>query len=315
MVRFGQLAQPAGQLAQDREGDARLLAHDRLEVPCGEGKAGRRLGADDLGDPGQAVDDRELSEELARAELGERLAVADHAHGARGDDEEAGADLALAGDHSSGRYVDLGDPVGDPPQTLGTHPGEETGLGQELGRAFAAEGHRSSIVLEGAMLRRAAGAVNTGRLPRRARVWHHASMVGREELVDAIAGFTLFADLTDPQLAGIVHTFEEAVFAEGERVLRQGLTGSGFYVVLDGEAAVVIDGTERARLARGDFFGEVSIVLGESPIADVVALRPLRCLVLAGPRVEGFLIDHPRVMYRMLQVQARRLRAANRWRS
>jgi len=140
-------------------------------------------------------------------------------------------------------------------------------------------------------------------------------MVGREELVDAIAGFTLFADLTDPQLAGIVHTFEEAVFSDGERVLRQGLTGSGFYVILDGEAAVVIDGTERAKLSRGDFFGEVSIILGESPIADVVALRPLRCLVLAGPRVEKFLVDHPRVMYRMLQVQARRLRAANRWRS
>lgn len=140
-------------------------------------------------------------------------------------------------------------------------------------------------------------------------------MVGREELVDAIAGFTLFADLTDPQLAGIVHTFEEAVFSEGERVLRQGLTGSGFYVILDGEAAVIIDGTERAKLSRGDFFGEVSIILGESPIADVVALRPLRCLVLAGPRVEKFLVDHPRVMYRMLQVQARRLRAANRWRS
>ena len=41
----------------------------------------------------------------------------------------------------------------------------------------------------------------------------------------------------------------------------------------------------------------------------------LRCLVLAGPRVEPFLVAHPRVMYRMLQAQARRLRAANRWRS
>ena len=115
--------------------------------------------------------------------------------------------------------------------------------------------------------------------------------------------------------AAIVHTFEEAVFAEGEKVLRQGLTGSGFYVILDGEAAIVVDGKERARLGRGDFFGEVSILLGESPIADVVATRPLRCLVLAGPRVEPFLVDHPRVMYRMLQAQARRLRAANRWRS
>jgi CRP-like cAMP-binding protein len=140
-------------------------------------------------------------------------------------------------------------------------------------------------------------------------------MASREDLIDSIAGFTLFADLTDPQLAGIVHTFEEAMFAEGERILRQGLTGSGFHVILDGEAAVVIDGTERARLARGDFFGEVSVILGEAPIADVVAIRPLRCLVLAGPRVEKFLIDHPRVMWRMLQTQARRLRAANRWRS
>ena len=65
----------------------------------------------------------------------------------------------------------------------------------------------------------------------------------------------------------------------------------------------------------GDVFGEVSIILGESPIADIVATRSLRCLVLAGPRVEPFLISHPRVMYRMLQAQARRLRAANRWRS
>jgi CRP-like cAMP-binding protein len=147
------------------------------------------------------------------------------------------------------------------------------------------------------------------------RIWHHATMASREELVDTIASFALFADLPDPRLEGIVHLFEEVLFAEGEKVLRQGLTGSGFYVILDGEAAIVVDGTERARLGRGEFFGEISIILGESPIADVVAVRPLSCLVLAGPRVEGFLIAHPRVMYRMLQAQARRLRAANRWRS
>ena len=31
--------------------------------------------------------------------------------------------------------------------------------------------------------------------------------------------------------------------------------------------------------------------------------------------VEPFLVLYPRVMYRMLQAQARRLRNANRWRS
>ena len=140
-------------------------------------------------------------------------------------------------------------------------------------------------------------------------------MASRDELIDAIAGFGLFADLTSPQLERVVHTFEEVTYAEGEKVLRQGIAGSGFHVILDGEAAIVVDGEERARLARGDFFGEVSIFLGEPPIADVIATRPLSCLVLAGPRVEAFLTTHPRVMYRMLQAQARRLRAANRWRS
>jgi CRP-like cAMP-binding protein len=106
------------------------------------------------------------------------------------------------------------------------------------------------------------------------------AMAEREELVDSIASFGLFSDLSNPQLEGIVHLFEEAVFSDGEKVLRQGLTGSGFYVILDGEAAVVVDGTERARLGRGEFFGEVSIILGESPIADIVATRPARLLVL-----------------------------------
>jgi len=140
-------------------------------------------------------------------------------------------------------------------------------------------------------------------------------MAGTDEVVDTIAGFALFADLTTPQLEAVAHTFEERWFPEGERVLRQGLTGSGFYVILDGGCSIQVDGQERATLSRGEFFGEVSILLGEPPVADVVALGALRCLVLAGPAVESFLVGHPRVMYRMLQASARRLRNANRWRS
>ena len=86
-------------------------------------------------------------------------------------------------------------------------------------------------------------------------------------------------------------------------------------MILDGEAAIVVDGKELARLAPRRLLRRGLVLLGEPPIADIVATRPLRCLVLGGPGVEAFLIDHPRVMYRMLQAQARRLRAANRWRS
>ncbi len=140
-------------------------------------------------------------------------------------------------------------------------------------------------------------------------------MADRDEIVDQIAGFALFADLATPQLERVAHIFEEQWYAAGERVLRQGLSGSAFHIILEGNAAVRIDGQERATLARGDFFGEVSILLGEPPVADVLAVSQLRCLVLAGGQVRDFLLDNPPVMYRILQAQARRLRNANRWRS
>ncbi len=137
-------------------------------------------------------------------------------------------------------------------------------------------------------------------------------MATREEIADAIAGMAMFADLARPQLLGVASLFEEAFFPQGARILRQGLTGSGFYVILDGEADVIADGQKRATLARGDFFGEVSVLLGEPPIADIVATRPLRCIVISGPGLEPFLVEQPKVMFRMLQAMARRLRGSNR---
>jgi CRP/FNR family cyclic AMP-dependent transcriptional regulator len=140
-------------------------------------------------------------------------------------------------------------------------------------------------------------------------------MATRDEIADAIAGMTLFADLATPQLMGVASQFEEAFFPQGAKVLRQGISGSAFYVIMDGEAAVVVDGDQRATLGRGEFFGEVSILLGDPPTADVIATRPLRCIVLPGTAIEPFLVEHPKVMFRMLQAQARRLRNANRLRS
>jgi len=132
-----------------------------------------------------------------------------------------------------------------------------------------------------------------------------------DDAVELISSLSLFADLGGPQLEAISHIFEETTFAPGQRILRQGITGSNFYVVVDGEASVKIDGEERASVGRGDFFGEMSLLLGGAPTADVTARTPLRCLVLAGPDLHGFLDKFPTVMYRMLVAMARRLNAAN----
>jgi CRP-like cAMP-binding protein len=131
--------------------------------------------------------------------------------------------------------------------------------------------------------------------------------------VEALARLSLFADLSRPQLEAVAHSFGEEAFAEGQRVIRQDVTGSGFYVILDGEAKVVVDGQERARLRRGDFFGEISILTDEPTAADVIATSLLRCLIIPDNELKAFLLKQPTVMYRMLQIEGRRLRAANVW--
>jgi CRP-like cAMP-binding protein len=135
------------------------------------------------------------------------------------------------------------------------------------------------------------------------------------DLVDHLARLSLFADLSRPELEALAHTVEEEVFGEGQRVLRTGLSGAGFFVILEGQASIQVDGEERWTLGPGDFFGEASVLTGEPPSADVVAKTLLRCVVVAGPDLERFLIARPQLMLRLLREEAQRLRHALEWRS
>ena len=139
-------------------------------------------------------------------------------------------------------------------------------------------------------------------------------MNGRSELVDTLGRLTLFADFTRPELEAVAHTVDEEMFAAGQRVLRQGLSGSGFFVILEGNAAIHVNGEARWTLGPGDFFGETSLLTGGTPTADVVATSLLRCAVVPGPEFEQFVLARPRFLYRMLQAEADRLRNALEWR-
>ena len=130
----------------------------------------------------------------------------------------------------------------------------------------------------------------------------------RDELVRSLAGLALFADLRDADLWAIADPEKERLFGEGERVLRRGLSGGGFFVILDGEAAVEIPDGEPRRLAARRF------LRGGLDPARVQADRRRRrphapaCLEIPGPQLEELLLTYPHVTYRMLQTMARRIR-------
>ena len=135
------------------------------------------------------------------------------------------------------------------------------------------------------------------------------------DLAESLARFNLFADLDRTQLEAIADPDGERTFAAGERIMRRGMSGTGFYVILDGEAIVKVGDDELNRLHPGEFFGEISTLLGEPLTADVIAQTPMRVLEIPGPKLEAFLLRYPRVMYRILLTEARRLQETLAWRS
>jgi CRP-like cAMP-binding protein len=133
------------------------------------------------------------------------------------------------------------------------------------------------------------------------------------DIAERLAQLALFADLTPMQVEAIAHSFDESVFQADERVLRRGLSGGNFYVILEGGARVVVGDQVLRTLGRGDFFGEIAALTGETPSADVVAETILRCLVIPLQELERLLLERPQVMLRLLRMEARRLQSSGQW--
>ena len=130
----------------------------------------------------------------------------------------------------------------------------------------------------------------------------------------SLATLSIFADLNDAQRLAVAEAMDEESYPRDARILRQGLSGNGFYVITEGTVSVRVGGEERARLHAGDFFGEISVLTGEPAGADVVVLsEEVRCAVLPGPQLRPLLLRYPTMALRMLEAVAVRLRDANLW--
>ncbi len=100
--------------------------------------------------------------------------------------------------------------------------------------------------------------------------------------VRMLANIGLFSSLSNDERNALADALRFAPFAEGEVMTRQGAEAHWLYVISSGQAAVrlAVDGEiERdvARLEAGDFFGERSLLTGETRSATVVAHTDVEC--------------------------------------
>ena len=79
----------------------------------------------------------------------------------------------------------------------------------------------------------------------------------------------------------------------GEAVVQQGELGDRFYVILSGEADVVVDGVERGSLSAGGYFGEIALLRDVPRTATVVARSALTMLGIDRDEFIGAVTGHP----------------------
>jgi len=97
-----------------------------------------------------------------------------------------------------------------------------------------------------------------------------------------------------------------------ETIIRQGQHGDSLFVVIDGEARVLLrghDGTIRTigTLTRGSVAGEMSLITQEPATADVVATTEVRTLVLSAADFDGLAAKNPELTIVLTNVVADRL--------
>lgn len=127
---------------------------------------------------------------------------------------------------------------------------------------------------------------------------------------DFLKRTTLFAGFDDKQIASVLGTAKERSFGAGDSILREGREGGrGFYLLLSGSAEVRKGDTVLASFEPGDYFGEMALLLEDTPrTADVVATSDTKCLVITQWDLKALISTHPEVGVKMMAELARRLR-------
>jgi CRP-like cAMP-binding protein len=88
-----------------------------------------------------------------------------------------------------------------------------------------------------------------------------------------IIELTVFETLSPAELGRLAEGADRvAIEGPGVEITVQGDFGHSVFVVLEGDARVVVDGQEVGRLSRGDLFGEIAVIASGRRTATVESL-------------------------------------------
>lgn len=129
--------------------------------------------------------------------------------------------------------------------------------------------------------------------------------------VEALRSIPLFAKIEPARLKLLAFTSEHLEFAEGETLCRQGEHGDAAYIVLEGDADILVETptgpVKVASIKRNDIVGEIAILCDVPRTATVRATSPLVALRVSKDGFFNLVTQFPQIAVEIMGELAGRL--------
>ena len=133
-------------------------------------------------------------------------------------------------------------------------------------------------------------------------------MRSKRDLTEVLAAVELFARCGRSELKTVARHVETVRLEPGVDLTRQGDAGDAFYVIIDGQARVTVDGETVNTLGPGQYFGELALLDGEPRSATVTSETDLDVAVLGLRMFRTLVREFPDIAVQLLAGLAAALR-------
>lgn len=131
--------------------------------------------------------------------------------------------------------------------------------------------------------------------------------MAKDQYIARLKSVPLFDSLSKKELELVLRQADHLRFPPRQTVVREGTTGEEVWMVIEGELSVHRGGQEVARLAPGDYFGELAVIDARPRDASIVAETPVELLVIGRRRFWSLIEGSPTLLRKLLVDLARRL--------
>ena len=131
------------------------------------------------------------------------------------------------------------------------------------------------------------------------------------EEVELLQKIPLFAKIEPAKLKLLAFTSERLTYEPGQNLCRQGEMGDAAYLIMEGEADILVDGPNGAikvaTAGRNEIVGEIAILCDVRRTATVTAATRLTALKISKDMFFRLVAEFPQMAVEMMRELAQRL--------